>query len=142
MFGVRRLVDRNGSTTNWNYDLRDRLIRETWTVVGGLIYYTYDSADRLTGINDTRPNGPDFTFTYDTRGQLQNERQFHPLMNRSVAFDRDYDAVGNQTRLAANIGGALASITHDKGEIAAGQMWAGTSAVPASLGTSNMDLAG
>jgi hypothetical protein len=30
-------------------------------------------------------------------------------MNRSVAFDRDYDAVGNQTRLAANIGGALAS---------------------------------
>jgi len=109
VFDVRRLVDRNNRTTNWHYDLRDRLIRETWTGVGGVIDYTYDSADHLTGVNDTRPNGPDFTFTYDTRGQLQNERQFHPLMNRSVAFDRDYDDVVNQARLAANIGGALAS---------------------------------
>jgi len=216
---VRRLVDRNGRTTNWNYDPRDRVISETGA--SGSIVYAYDSADRLTSVTDNLPNAPDFTFTYDKRGQLQNELQTHPLMNHNVAFDRDYNQVGNQTKLAANLGGTITSgniaggmwdfsntysydgmnrltstvqagvsggnsvapklasfsydaasqmtdmrrysattaivgnlevhsrmgydlagrvtsITHGKTEITAGETWAGTSSVPASLGTSNM----
>lgn len=221
---LRRQTDRNGRTTNWGYDTRDRVINETWTGVGGGISYAYDAADRLTSITDTRAFGPDYTFTYDARGQLQNELQNHELMNSRVAFDRDYDAVGLRTKLAANIGatlpggvitggvwdfsntysydgmnrlasitqsgvaggnavapklasfsydaasqlrdmrryssttastaslevhsrmgydlaGRLTSITHGKTEIAGAETWNGTSAVPASLGASNM-LAG
>ena len=102
---VRYKANRNGLPTQWDYDLRDRVTSETFA--GGNIAYTYDLADRLTSVTDNSPNAPDFTFTYDSRNQLANELQYHPLMGRNVAFNRSYDVVGNQTLLSANIGGAL-----------------------------------
>ena len=47
--------------------------------------------------------------TFDARGQLQLESQQHGLLGQSILFDRNYNAVGNQTLLEANIGGAIAS---------------------------------
>ena len=215
----RTLLDRNARTTTWNYDKLYRPIGETG--VGDSLTYAYDAASRLTDITDMNPLAPDLKFVYDTRGQLQNELQNHELMVKNVLFDRDYDAVGNRTKLEANLGGTLpstsivgglwdlkdsyvydgmdrlssatqtnrsggnavspklatftydaasqltdlrrysatavstpnlevhsrmgydlagrlTSLTHGKIEIAAGQTWTGASAVPASLGTSNM----
>jgi hypothetical protein len=43
------------------------------------------------------------------RGQLPLESQLHGLLGQSILFDRNYGAVGNQTLLEANIGGAIAS---------------------------------
>src|SRR5690606_34473772 len=47
---------------------------------------------------------------YDTRCQLQSEIQSGSsyLLGKNFGFDRDYDAVGNQTKLASIIGGTLA----------------------------------
>ena len=106
---LRRQLDRNGRNIYWEFDRLDRVTREAWAVGGTYeyIYYAYDSADRLISVNDYRPNGTDFQFTYDARGQLQNERQYHELMAKNILFDRDYDAVGNRTKLEANIGGSI-----------------------------------
>lgn len=104
---LRTLVDRNGRTTTWDYDKLYRPTAESWNGVSGSLGYAYDTASRLTGVTDSTAMGTDFQFTYDARGQLQNEQQYHELMGKNVLFDRDYDAVGNRTKLEANIGGSI-----------------------------------
>ncbi|HUP80366.1 MAG TPA: RHS repeat-associated core domain-containing protein, partial [Pirellula sp.] len=107
---MRSMIDRNGRTTNWSYDVAYRQTSESWmsstSPIRG-ISYTYDAADRLTSISDTAVQAASFRFSYDSRGQLQNESQFHTLMGRSFIVDRDYDAVGNRIGLSLNIGGRM-----------------------------------
>jgi RHS repeat-associated protein len=102
------LTDRNSRVTTYTYDNRNRLTNESW---GGTrtLGYTYDSIDRLTAISDSDSLALDFSFAYDSRSQLQGEVQSGSsyLLGKSFAFDRDYDNVGNQTKLASIIGGAL-----------------------------------
>ncbi|XZE43940.1 RHS repeat domain-containing protein [Pirellulaceae bacterium SH467] len=102
------LTDRNSRVTTYTYDNRNRLTNESW---GGTrtLGYTYDSIDRLTAISDSDSLALDFSFGYDSRSQLQGEVQSGSsyLLGKSFAFDRDYDNVGNQTKLASIIGGAL-----------------------------------
>ncbi len=101
------MQDRNARTITWSYDKLYRPIAESWSGVSGSLSYVYDAASRLTSLNDTTTMDTDFQFTYDAHGQLQNERQYHELMAKNVLFDRDYDAVGNRTKLEANLGGSI-----------------------------------
>ena len=109
MGNMRSTTDRAGKATNWSYDDRYRVTTES--SIGGTNYaYTYDAADRLKGVTDSNPLALDFQFVYDTRGQLQLESQDgSSLLGKTVIFDRDYDSVGNQTRMEANIGGTIST---------------------------------
>src|SRR5690606_12971298 len=93
-----------------------RMTSETWrqtasptSTVLRTFNYDFDAVGRLTEVADSDSLAPDFGFVYDARGQLQLESQQHGLLGQSILFDRNYDAVGNQTLLEANIGGAIAS---------------------------------
>jgi len=57
-----------GLTVTYSYDSRDRLIHVGDNLTGQGMGFSYDDADRLTGI--TRSNGVNGTYTYDTRGLL------------------------------------------------------------------------
>ncbi|MFO0453326.1 MAG: hypothetical protein ACK52I_32475, partial [Pseudomonadota bacterium] len=109
---LRSYTDRNNRTTTFQYDFRNRLTSEAWGTTRTLTY-SYDVGDRLTGILDSDPLSIDFQFAYDTRNQLQAERQYGSifLLGRSVLFDRNYDSVGNLTQLRANINGTISGET-------------------------------
>src|SRR5690606_20723676 len=107
---LRSMVDRNGRTTELAYDNLYRLTGETWETGGTTnrtLGYIYDASNLLTAVDDSDALATDFEFVYDDLGQLQNERQLTGLIGTSVVFDRDYDAVGNRTKLEANFGGTL-----------------------------------
>ncbi|MBI4847936.1 MAG: RHS domain-containing protein [Nitrospirae bacterium] len=61
------MTDANGNTTNYEYDLRDRLTRET-KPDGGVINYEYDAAGNRTAVTDA--DGNSTTFTYDSINRL------------------------------------------------------------------------
>jgi RHS repeat-associated protein len=108
----RTSTDRNGRLTTLDYDNLYRLTRETWTTgasVNKTIDYTYDNAYNLLTVDDSdNVGGTDFQFAYDTRNQLQLERQTIPGLGSSVVLDRNYDSLGNRTKLSANFGGTIA----------------------------------
>ncbi len=83
---------------------------ETWnSTPSRSLNYSYDASDRLTGILDSEPLALDFEYTYDSRSQLQAERQLGStyLLGKSINFDRKFDAVGRELKLEANIGGTV-----------------------------------
>lgn len=83
---------------------------ETWktaNTVSRTFNYTYDNLDRTTAIDDSDLYANDFQFVYDARGQLQSERQLSALVGTSVAFDRNFDADGNETQLIGYFGATL-----------------------------------
>ncbi len=107
---LRSMVDRNGRITEFDYDKLYRTTTETWktgTTTNRTLGYTHDTSSRLTGVADSDSLATDFEFVYDDRSQLQLERQLTGFVGTSVIFDRDYDVVGNRTKLEANFGGTI-----------------------------------
>jgi|GEM_PF-1152437 len=106
---LTKLIDRNGRQTDFTYDNRQRLATESWNAGNRSFTYSYDTADRLVDVQDSNPLAVDFQFAYDSRSQLQAERQSGTSywLGQSIALDRDFDYAGNETKLEANIGGTL-----------------------------------
>ncbi len=111
------------------------------TITGGVNdfknQYTFDGMDRLTQVTQASVSGGNAvapktaTMKYNAASQLTDLRRYNlatvNASNLKVHTRNDYDQSGR-----------LKSITHAKTEIAAGQNWVGTSAVPASVGAANM----
>jgi RHS repeat-associated protein len=109
---LRSAVDRNNRLTQWSYDKLYRVTTETWrqtsspsSTVLRTFDYDYDQVGRLIELADSDPLASDFAYMYDARGQLQLEMQQHRFLGQNIFYDRNYDAVGNQTLLDANIAG-------------------------------------
>lgn len=98
---------------------------------------SYDGMGRQKSVTQSSSTGSNAvsaktaTFQYDAASQLTDVRRY-------AATTADPASLKIHSRHAFDGLGRLTSITHGKTEIAAGQNWSGTSAVPASLGTTNM----
>jgi RHS repeat-associated protein len=96
--------------------------------------------NRLSSVTQTNRSGGNTvapklaSFQYNLASQLSDLRRYSDTTGIATNLEV-------HTRNAYDPAGRLTSFTHGKTEIAAGQNWTGTSAVPASLGSTNM-LAG
>lgn len=107
---LREGVDRNGRWIQYEYDDADRLTVERFKEGSTTVQtytYTYDRVGNLIGVDDSNAQGTDFSFAYDRLNRLQLERQALGFLGKAIVLDRDFDAVGNRTGLAANIGGTI-----------------------------------
>lgn len=88
--GQRSSMTDASGTTNYFYDLRDRLTRKTAPV--GTLTYTYDGAGNLTSITSSNTNGTSVYYSYDALNRLSTL-----VDNRlaSATTTYTYDSVGN-----------------------------------------------
>ena len=102
--------------------------------------YVHDAVGRLTSVTQTSQAGGNSvaaklaTFQYDAASQLTDLRRYS-----ATTASPTYLEV--HSRFGYDGAGRVQSLTHAKSEIAAGQMWNGTSSLPSSLQAGNL-LAG
>ncbi|MHB9068435.1 MAG: RHS repeat-associated core domain-containing protein [Pirellulaceae bacterium] len=102
--------------------------------------FAYDGLNRLTSVNSSSVSGghavaPKLaTFEYNAASQRTDLRRY----SATTASASDLEI---HSRRGYDQAGRLTGITHGTAEIAAGQIWDGTSSLPASLGATDM-LAG
>jgi YD repeat-containing protein len=94
--------------------------------------YVSDALGRLTSVTQTSQYGGNSvaaklaTFQYDAASELTDLRRYSSTSAYSMYLEV-------HSRLGYDGAGRLQSLTHAKSEIAAGQMWNGTSTLPTSL---------
>ena len=117
---VLQIVDANGFTTDYTYDLRLRLtsantggqivsyeyeptgnLRQVTQPDGSYLRYTYDDAQRLTDIHDNTGNR--ISYTLDTMGNRLSEEVKDPAGVLARQITRVYDAL---SRVQSITGGA------------------------------------
>jgi RHS repeat-associated protein len=89
---VGRLVsldDSRDGRIDWQYDILDRVIRETTGL--GTVQYAYDSEDRRTSLN--AQNGYSVSYSYDAADQVSS------ISKGNQTFQMTYDAAGRMTSL-------------------------------------------
>ncbi|MHB0961179.1 MAG: RHS repeat domain-containing protein [Pirellulaceae bacterium] len=146
LVGVSTVLDRdydlNGLPTALASNLGGALVGSS--ISGGIKdfvnQYAHDALGRLTSLTQTGQSGGNSvapklaTFQYDAASQLTDLRRYS-----STSAYATYLEV--HSRFGYDGAGRLQSITHAKAEIAAGQLWNGTSSLPSSLQGGNL-LAG
>ena len=82
------MIDSSG-TTNYTYDLRDRLL--TKVTPQGTLAYTYDAVDNVASINSSNADGTSVNYGYDDLGRLERviDNRVSPGTNQYT-----YDDVG------------------------------------------------
>lgn len=135
--------NRTGLTTNFGATLSGT------SIVGGVkdsaVSFSFDALNRLyalsqgtaslgsaLGVNTVAPKSAYFQF--NAASQLTDLRRYDATSANAVNLKV-------HSRYGFDSAGRLTHITHGKSEIAAGEVWDGTSTMPASLGSANM-LAG
>ncbi len=99
------LEDRNGRTTEFEYDPLGRMTSEEWFDVTqtsiNTLTYDYDWAGRLTGTSD--PLTSTYVFEYDMLDRQKSAKVTLNDMLKSVTLASQYDEHGNREELAASI---------------------------------------
>ena len=93
----------DGTHVSYTYDAHANLI--TATDVNGTTTMSYDSADRLTEVDD--PDGRVLKYTYDSGGREAQSNQDGFIVNYA------YDAAGRLQSLTDGSGALIASYTYD-----------------------------
>lgn len=116
---LRSMTDRNGRTTELQYDRLYRNTAEIWkvgsTTIPENLQYTYDAIGNLLSAGSNSLFVPKSEFIYNDRNQVILERQRHvELRHRSTHFNdpnvnlkHTYDAVGNRTSTQLKFKGTL-----------------------------------
>lgn len=135
-----RIYDSLGNQTTLSANLGGSM-SATGIISGGVWDFlnsmSYDGMGRQKSVTQSNSTGSNAvsaktaTFQYDAASQLTDVRRY-------AATTADAASLKIHSRNTFDGLGRLTSITHGKTEIAAGQNWSGTSAVPVSLGTTNM----
>ncbi len=91
---VTSIINSEGSLTNFSYDNEGRLVSRTITYQGQTLTdtYSYDEANRVTGI--TYANGNTVSYTYNQAGDVTSSTD---SQGRTVSYT--YDVYGNLTRI-------------------------------------------
>jgi len=92
------------TSTNYTYDAKGNLISRT-DAKGATIHYTYDAAGRL--LTKTFPDGSATTFTYDAKGNLLT------ATNNYDSYTFTYDANGRVTSVTEDNTGTTISYTYN-----------------------------
>ncbi len=87
--GQRASMTDASGTTNYTYDLRDRLL--TKTTPQGTLTYTYGPTGHLTSMTSSNANGVSVTYTDDALNRLSTVKDNH----QSATTSYNYDANGN-----------------------------------------------
>ncbi len=131
--GQRRSMSDASGTTNYTYDLRDRLLTKQtpqgtltygYDPTGGLVSmrssnadgvsvdYAYDDASRLEKVTDNRLGATTTAYTYDAVGNLKSD-----VRTNGVRADYTYNPLNRLTGLTVGRGGATQvsyTYTHDR----------------------------
>lgn len=104
---ITSITNAEGQVTNFSYDSEGRLISRTITYQGITLTdtYTYDAANRVTGI--TYSNGNTVSYTYNQAGDITSSTD---SQGRTVTYT--YDLYGNLTRIGYP-DGTSESFTYD-----------------------------
>jgi RHS repeat-associated protein len=101
-------VDRLGRSTRFEYDDLGRLVNEHWldkqNVIVNTVNYVYDTANRLTNIQD---DVSDYQVTYDVLDRPTREQTSGSNGIPTTILDRSYDANGNLLSTTDTINGLL-----------------------------------
>lgn len=91
---VTSITNAEGSLTNFSYDAEGRLVSRTITYQGQTLTdtYSYDEANRVTGI--TYANGNTVSYTYNQAGDVTSSTD-----SQGRTVDYTYDVYGNLTRI-------------------------------------------
>lgn len=91
---ITSITNAEGQVTNFSYDSEGRLVSRTITYQGVTLTdtYTYDAANRVTGI--TYSNGNTVSYTYNQAGDITSSTD---SQGRTVTYT--YDLYGNLTRI-------------------------------------------
>ena len=91
---VTSITNAEGSLTNFSYDNEGRLVSRTITYQGQTLTdtYSYDEANRVTGI--TYANGNTVSYTYNQAGDVTSSTD-----SQGRTVDYIYDVYGNLTRI-------------------------------------------
>lgn len=107
---TRKMTDRLGRVTTYNYDNLYRLNSESWDDTAGTVFnYTYDLVGNLLTASDI--NSAAYTFTYDDLDRVGSETQTITGLNSSVVLNANYDLAGSRTQLSATIGSTADFVT-------------------------------
>jgi len=105
---MERLIDAEGNVMRWEYDSRNRVIREI-DGLGAICEYTYDAESNI--LTKTRRDGLQLTWQYDSLSRLQS---FTVPANGAVpgfSYSYQYDILDNVTQIAG--GGVTLDYTYD-----------------------------
>lgn len=97
-------TDRLGRVIQYQYDDLDRRVGEQWLDAGNVVRtlaYEFDNADQL--LSDSDP-AASHTYQYDALGRMTNSVTRVTGFAADVAFDYQYDSVGNMLRHDASVG--------------------------------------
>ncbi len=111
-YQLAALIDANGNTTSYSYDILGRLINQTDSLGNGIMY-SYDPAGNLTTVNKadgatihyaydatgrlltkSYPDGSTTSFTYDAKGNILT------ATNNNISYTFTYDADGRVASVA------------------------------------------
>lgn len=92
---VTSITNADGQVTNFSYDSEGRLVSRTITYQGTTLTdtYSYDAADRVTGI--TYSNGNTVSYTYNQAGDVTSSTD---SQGRTVSYS--FDIYGNLTKIS------------------------------------------
>ncbi len=101
---VTEVTDRNGRTTEFDYNHLDLMVEERWLDGSQqtirTIAFTYDLLGRMLSGSDASSS---YAFTLDALGRVTEvDNQGTPGLPR-VVLDQQFDAVGNRTALSAEV---------------------------------------
>lgn len=97
------MVDRNRRRTTYTYDVRNRLLSETWVSGGYSAAYTYDAVgNRLTAVDPYSS----LAMTYDPRNRIATVSNAGTPGVTPVVLTYQYDAVGNVIAVTDDISGS------------------------------------
>ena len=107
-------VDRDGQETDYTYDALNRETAEEWVNSSGSVfrtiatnYYANGLTESVTDSGDTNGQYLDYSYTYDSIGELLTVDATGPSGTTSTVLTNGYDQDGDRTSLAANIGGTV-----------------------------------
>jgi RHS repeat-associated protein len=118
------VTDRNGRLRTFAYDGLNRQTSETWwsgSTPLATFNNTYDAGGQLTAASD--PNSS-YAFTYDTLGRVASVDNAGTPGVPHVVLSYGYDAAGNTTSVADNLGVTVGS-TYDARNLLASRTWQG-----------------
>ena len=119
---VIETIDRNGRQRTFEYDGLDRLIAEQWwdnTTLVNEIQFLYDPVGNLLEVGDAFSH---YTYTYDAIDRLLTVDNLGTPGAPHVQLTYQYDAVGNVTSIADNLGATVNS-TYDERNLLTKREW-------------------